>query len=67
MHATLAVTGLSVPVDLNFDSSHNIYVANRNGNSVTVYAPNANGNVAPIRTITGSNTQLSAPSGLALL
>ena len=34
--------------------------------SVTVYAANANGNVSPIRTISGSRTRLNGPVGIAL-
>ncbi|MBV8068113.1 MAG: hypothetical protein JO113_09045 [Candidatus Eremiobacteraeota bacterium] len=43
------------------------YVANsQNPGSIVIYAPNANGNVAPSRTISGSNTRLYGPGGLAL-
>jgi hypothetical protein len=35
-------------------------------NSVTIYAAGANGNVAPIRTIYGSETDLYDPAGVAL-
>ena len=53
------------------DSSEDVYVTNGSGGpsgsgSVTVYAAGANGNVAPIDTITGSNTGLVAPLALAL-
>ncbi|MEO0478209.1 MAG: hypothetical protein AAF196_01885 [Planctomycetota bacterium] len=37
-----------------------IYVTNRNGGSVLVFADSANGNVAPIRVISGGATQLIA-------
>lgn len=43
-----------------------IYVTNRNGGSVTVYGARANGNAAPIPTISGSNTGLLGPTGIAL-
>ena len=49
-----------------------LYVTNRgvqlNGSpdSVTVYAAGANGNVAPVRTISGSATNLDDPEGIAL-
>ena len=33
---------------------------------MTVYAKDANGDVAPIRTITGANTELDGPNGIAL-
>jgi uncharacterized repeat protein (TIGR02543 family) len=42
------------------------YVANISANSVTEYAVGADGNAAPIRTISGSNTQLNSPYGLAM-
>jgi hypothetical protein len=41
-----------------------VYVTN--ADSVTVYARNAHGDVAPIRTISGSNTGLAAPNGIAV-
>jgi sugar lactone lactonase YvrE len=37
-----------------------------NVNSITEYAPGADGNVPPIATISGSNTGLDFPAGLAL-
>jgi sugar lactone lactonase YvrE len=46
-----------------------LYVANfpfAGGNSITSYASNANGNVAPVRMISGANTQLAKPVGVAL-
>jgi hypothetical protein len=48
-----------------------IYVANFAGGasdlgSVTVYAKRANGNAAPIQTITSSNTGLNIPFGVAI-
>ena len=43
-----ASTGLSSPFGVAFDTSANMYVANESTNSVTVYAPPYNGNVAPI-------------------
>lgn len=43
-----------------------IYLANAPTNTVTVYAANANGNVAPIAVIGGSNTMLASPTGIAL-
>ena len=55
------------------DSKGNIYVSNA-GNincdlgpySVTVYPAGSNGNVTPSATITGSNTGLSCPTGIAV-
>lgn len=48
------------------DSSGNIYVASNgpNGGSIVVFAPGTTGNVAPIRTISGSATQLQYAGGI---
>ena len=35
-------------------------------NSITVYSRNANGDVAPIRKISGTNTSLDSPVGVAV-
>ncbi len=43
-----------------------IYVSNSNGNSVTVYARNADGNAAPLRVLAGNATGLGSPSGIAV-
>jgi DNA-binding beta-propeller fold protein YncE len=43
-----------------------IFVTNSNSNSVTVYAGGANGNVAPLRILSGNATGLSSPSGIAV-
>jgi hypothetical protein len=43
-----------------------LYVANFDGNSITVYPSTVSGNVAPTRDITGSNTQLFTPHGVGL-
>jgi hypothetical protein len=64
-------TGMNGPEGIALDASLNIYVANSFGGvsglgSVTVYATGANGNVTPIRTISGSNTGLNFPEGVAL-
>jgi hypothetical protein len=58
---------LDNPTQISFDGSGNIYVANPGpSNAITVYAPNASGNVAPIRYIAGSNTTLAGPIGITL-
>lgn len=63
-------TGLQGPLALALDSTGNLYVANAakdsDVNTVTVYGPGANGNVAPVRSISGSDTGLAQPSGLAV-
>lgn len=48
-----------------------IFVANRGnlegqGQSITVYARTADGNVAPIRTISGAATRLGTPMGIVV-
>jgi 6-phosphogluconolactonase (cycloisomerase 2 family) len=43
-----------------------LYVADRGGNRVTVYASGATGNATPIQDISGSNTGLSMPFGVAV-
>ncbi|MBV9061514.1 MAG: hypothetical protein JOY77_01125 [Alphaproteobacteria bacterium] len=65
------MTGLDFPDGITFDDARYKYVANVHGyssmnGSVTVYAPRANGNVAPVRTIGGPSTGLSAPHDVAL-
>lgn len=47
-------------------AQNEIYVSNNNSNSVTVYAINANGNVAPLRVLAGNLTGLGNPSGIAV-
>lgn len=63
-------TGLAQPWGLALDPNGNVYVANQNFGSgsytITVFAAGANGNVSPIRTISGSATLLSCPAGIAL-
>src|ERR1700760_1002795 len=54
---TGALTGLSSPEQIAADRSGNLYVANSSG-SITVYAPTATGNVAPLRKIAGPATGL---------
>jgi hypothetical protein len=62
-------TKLNTPAGLTLDGSDDIYVANTGDlgppYSVTVYAAGANGNVAPTRYITGINTKLKNPYGIA--
>jgi hypothetical protein len=43
-----------------------VFVANFLNDSVTAYAPMANGNVAPLRTIAGAATGLVSPFGVAV-
>jgi hypothetical protein len=61
-----ASTGLADPQGVASDSSGHVFVANVAGNSITEYAAGASGNTAAIATISGSQTGLSGPTGLAL-
>ncbi|HEU5479399.1 MAG TPA: hypothetical protein VFU90_06175, partial [Candidatus Tumulicola sp.] len=56
--------GLNSPRGVAVDSKGRIYVTD--SNRVLVYAANANGNATPLRTISGSNTQLNGAAGLAV-
>lgn len=59
-------TGMSVPNGIGIDGSKNIYIGNAFGGTVNVYAPGAQGNTLPIRTITpgaGQNLQCTQLSG----
>lgn len=65
-------TGLSASRDIAVGADGKMYVANATGGgspshgSVTVYAAGATGNVAPTQTISGPNTRLNDPLGIAL-
>ncbi len=69
-------TGLKYPVGIAIDSKGKIYVADYGNGiisgpgsiapSVFVYAAGSKGNVAPIATISGSDTGLETPIGIAL-
>ncbi len=59
--------GRPLKVGLAVDTGHDeLLVANFGNNSVTVYARTATGNVAPLRTLSGGATGLSAPEGLVV-
>jgi len=64
-------TGLNNPTGIALDGSGNVYVANagsiNGGNdTITEYAAASGGNAEPIATITGGNTALENPIGIAL-
>ena len=63
-------TTLSIPEGIALDSFGKIYVADQGIPSVTVYPPLGSStgalDVAPVATITGSNTGLDEPVGIAL-
>jgi sugar lactone lactonase YvrE len=64
-------TGLNLPPGIALDARRRIYVTNQRHyiqgeGSVTVYAPDADGNAAPIRMILGPHTRLARPIGLAV-
>lgn len=48
------------------DGSGVIYVANANGNSITVYSPSADGDAKPMRDIVGPSTGLDEPRALTV-
>jgi hypothetical protein len=61
---TNVIDGLNAPTGVAVDSSGLIYVTD--GNAIIVYAANATGFATPLRTISGSATQLDAPAGLTV-
>jgi len=64
---TLRATALGLtgsPVIFGVSSFTPLYVENQDANSITVYDPEGNGNLTPIRTIVGPNTGLSVPGGI---
>ncbi len=49
------------------DPGHDtVVVANNGDSSILIFARNANGNVAPVRTIRGSRTGIDRPIGIAV-
>ncbi|MGA9943689.1 MAG: hypothetical protein WBE79_13410 [Candidatus Cybelea sp.] len=58
-------TGLVAPSTVAVDASLNVYVFDTTTASISEFAAGAHGNVAPIRTISGSNTGLSGGNGFS--
>lgn len=56
-------SGLVAPGTVAVDASLNVYVFDATTATISEFAAGATGNVAPIRTISGSNTGLSDPDG----
>src|SRR3989442_13272946 len=67
---TTLFRSLSWPWGIARDAAGNLYVVNSwsssGSTSITVYAAGASGNATPSATITGNNTGLSGPHGIAL-
>jgi secreted PhoX family phosphatase len=60
-------TNLSRPFSILLDSFGELYVSNNGNNSVTVYAPGASGDAAPVQQITISAFGFTGPpSGIAV-
>jgi sugar lactone lactonase YvrE len=62
-------TGGQGPLGIAVDAKGTIYVTDRffgPAGGVLIFAPGSNGNVAPIATISGTNTLLSQPFGIAV-
>jgi len=57
-------TGLVAPGTVAVDASFNVYIFDPKTDTISEFAAEATGNVAPIRTISGSNTGLSDGQGL---
>ena len=61
-----SATQLNNPEGFTYDAAGNLYVLNAPAagtHSITIYAPGASGNVAPLRTIAGLKTQLNLAYG----
>ena len=58
-------TGLVAPSTVAVDASLNVYVFDASRATISEFAAGATGNVAPIRTISGSNTALGGGNGFS--
>ena len=59
-------TGLSFPAGVDIDAQGRIYVPNQFGNSIAVFAADANGDATPVGVIAGAATELSGPGSVAV-
>jgi sugar lactone lactonase YvrE len=59
-------TGLREPDGIARDSAGNIYVANSESNTITIYSPDTMGNASPIAAIGGDLTGITVPRDVAL-
>jgi sugar lactone lactonase YvrE len=57
---------MAAPDGIAHDSSNRVYIANAASNTVTVYPPDANGNVRPLAVIGGPDSELLQPQAIAL-
>ncbi len=61
-----AATGLDEPWGLALASDGSLYVANRGGGDVLVFASSARGDTSPIRRIVGTQSGIDQPTGVSL-
>jgi hypothetical protein len=62
--ASATIGGLSAPLGVAVEGNGKVVVAD--GGAIKVFAANANGFPTPLQTITGSNTLLNGPAGVAV-
>jgi NHL repeat-containing protein len=67
----ISSSAMTAPMGIALDSSNNIYVADPTGGPSTtgqidVFSSSQSGSVSPVRTISGSNTLLNQPGGIAV-
>jgi hypothetical protein len=67
--ATIAgsATGIDTPSGLGFNALDQLVVANAGDHSLRIFASTANGDVAPIRTLTGLGSTAGSPAAAAVL
>jgi sugar lactone lactonase YvrE len=59
-------TGLGDPIAVTRDGAGRSYVTDFSADSVSVFAPNATGDVAPVRILKGATTTLDGPESMAV-